>query len=290
MPTRGRPATRRYAIPRCGPRSSGRSTSRRFASTFHYEPTADEAIGFDINKSNQILDDAGYADTDSNGIRNDPKTGDDLNFRFITRSESEIGQRLGEYISGWLKQIGIGTTQTNVGDGKLVAAWYANDYDMYIWGWGPDPDPDFILSTFTRSQCGGWSDTCYANPEYDQLYKDQQTASTVEERQQIINQMQQTLYKDVPEVVLMYQQELEAYDSAHWTGLEDNISPQPEGTLWAQYTPYSALTVRPGGTAAAETSSGSSSTLLIVGILGAIIVVVGIVMIVRRGKNEEDLA
>ena len=44
-----------------------------------------------------------------------------------------------------------------------------NDYDLYIWGWGPDPDPDFILSTFTANQCGGWSDTCYSNPAYDQL-------------------------------------------------------------------------------------------------------------------------
>ena len=41
--------------------------------------------------------------------RNDPKTGDNLEFRFIQRSESDIGARLGEYISGWLKQIGIAT-------------------------------------------------------------------------------------------------------------------------------------------------------------------------------------
>ena len=80
-----------------------------FASYYHYEPTAEEAIGFDIAKANQILDDAGYADTDNDGTRNDPKTGDNLDFRFIQRSESDIGARLGEYISGWLKQIGIAT-------------------------------------------------------------------------------------------------------------------------------------------------------------------------------------
>jgi peptide/nickel transport system substrate-binding protein len=261
-----------------------------FASFYHYEPTPEEAIGFDIAKANQLLDDAGYADTDNDGTRNDPKTGDNLDFRFILRSESDIGARLGEYISGWLKQIGIATKSEVVGDGKLVSAWYANDYDLYIWGWGPDPDPDFILSTFTSNQCGGWSDTCYSNPAYDQLYKDQQTAPTPEERQAIIYQMQQMIYNDVPEVVLYYDKSLEAYDSANWEGLEDNISPTPEGFLWGQYTPYSALTVRPRGTDAATSSSSSSSTLLIVGILGAIIVVVGIVMIARRNKSDEDLA
>ena len=102
--------------------------------------------------------------------------------------------------------------------------------------------------------------------------------------------MQQQLYTDIPEVVLYYDKALEAYDSANWEGLEDNISPTPEGFLWGQYTPYSALTVRPKGTEAATSSSSSSSTLLIVGILGAIIVVVGIVMIARRNKSDEDLA
>jgi peptide/nickel transport system substrate-binding protein len=236
------------------------------------------------------LEDNGYVDTDNNGIRNDPKTGDDLNFRFILRSESEIGSRLGEYISGWLKQIGIGTTSEVVGDGKLVSAWYDNDYDLYIWGWGPDPDPDFILSTFTSKQCGGWSDTCYSNPAYDKMYTEQQTATTPEARQAIIYQMQQTIYNDIPEVVLYYDKALEAYNSTKWEGLEDNISPTPDGYLWGQYTPYTALTLRQRGTDTA-TASSSSSALLIGGILLAIIAVIAVVLIARRrGRNEEDLA
>ena len=101
-----------------------------FATFYHYNPTPDETIGFSIDKANQILDQAGYKDTDGNGIRNDPKTGQDLNFRFILRAESDIGARLGQYISGWLKQIGIATTSEVVSDGKLSQAWLANDYDM----------------------------------------------------------------------------------------------------------------------------------------------------------------
>jgi len=261
-----------------------------FATFYHYQPTPDETIGFSIDKANQILDDAGYKDTDNNGIRNDPKTGQDLNLRLILRSESDIGARLGTYVSGWLKQIGIQTTQEVVGDGKLSQAWLGDDYDLYIWGWGPDPDPDFILSTFTSGQCGTWSDTCYSNPQYDKLYKDQQTAPNPNDRQKIVFQMQDQLYKDIPEIVLYYDKSLEAYNSAKWTGLEDNISPQPEGFLWNQYTPYTALTVQLRSGASSSSSASSSTLLVIVGILGAIIVVVGIVMIARRGKSDEDLA
>jgi peptide/nickel transport system substrate-binding protein len=261
-----------------------------FATFYHYQPTPDETIGFSIDKANQILDDAGYKDTDNDGTRNDPKTGQDLNLRLILRSESDIGARLGTYVSGWLKQIGIQTTQEVVGDGKLSQAWLDDDYDLYIWGWGPDPDPDFILSTFTSGQCGTWSDTCYSDPQYDKLYKDQQTAPNPNDRQKIVFQMQDQIYKDIPEIVLYYDKSLEAYNSAKWTGLEDNISPQPDGFLWNQYTPYTALTVQLRSGASSSSSASSSTLLVIVGILGAIIVVVGIVMIARRGKSDEDLA
>jgi peptide/nickel transport system substrate-binding protein len=261
-----------------------------FASTYHWEPPADQAIGFDIAKANQMLDDANYKDTDGDGIRNDPNTGDNLDFRFILRSESDVGPQIGDYVTGWLKQIGIKTRPEVLTDGKLVSAWYDNDYDLYIWGWGPDPDPDFMLSTFTSHQCGIWSDTCYSNPEYDKLYTEQQTSRTVADRVPIVQQMQQIIYQDIPEVVLYYDKSLEAYNSSKWQGLEDNVSPTPDGYLWGQYTPYTALTLAPRGTDTGTSSSSSSSTLLIVGILGAIIVVIGIVMIARRGRSDEDLA
>ncbi len=261
-----------------------------FSSFYHWQPTADETIGFNLDTAKQMLADAGFKDTDNNGIVNDPKTGQDLNLRLILRSQSDVGARLGTYITGWLKQIGIATTSEVVGDGKLVSAWLDNDYDLYVWGWGPDPDPDFILSTFTSSQCGTWSDTCYSNPQYDKLYKEQQIAPNPQARQAIVFQMQQLLYKDNPELVLYYDKSLEAYNSTKWTGLEDNTSPAPEGFLWNQYTPYSALTVQLRGADTGSSGSSSSSLLVIVGILGAIIVVVGIVMIARRGKSDEDLA
>jgi len=268
--------------------SPGTTIVPPYSSVFHYEPTADEKIGFDIDKANQMLEDAGYVDTDNNGIRNDPTSGKDVDLRLILRSESEVSAPFGTYITGWLKQIGIKVTPEVLSDGKLYDAWYGDDYDMYIWGWGPDPDPDFILSTFTRAQCGGWSDTCYQNPAYDEMYKAQQQAVSVEDRQPIVYDMQKTLYKDIPEIVLDYYNSLEVYDSAHWEGLEDNISPTPDGFLWAQYTPYSALTLRPRGTTA--TTSGGSSSALLLGILGAVIVIIGVVLIARRRRNDEDMA
>ena len=271
-----------YAVP-------GTTIVPPFAVNFHYDPTPEELVTFDVAKANQMLEDAGYTDTNDDGVREMPGGGEPLDFRFILRSESVNGAKDGEYIAGWLKQIGINVESEVVTDNKLVDAWYANDYDMYIWGWAPDPDPDFILSTFTSDQCGGWSDTCYSNPTFDDLYTQQQTALDLPSRQDTINQMQQIIYTDNPELVLYYDKDLEAYNSAKWTGLEDNISPQPEGFLWNQYTQYSALTLAPVGTGGTVTSSGIKP-IVWVGILGAVIVVIAIVLLARRGKSDEDTA
>ena len=172
---------------------------------------------------------------------------------------------------------------------------------MYIWGWGPDPDPDFILSTYTSGQCGVWSDTCYSNPEYDQLYDDQQVATSVEERQAIVAEMQQIVYDDVPEIVLYYNNTLEAYRSDRWEGMVQ--SPEPQGFLLGQYTPYSEILMHPvgmdvgtgtggeggdGGVVAAD--EGGSSTGIILAVIGVLIAVVVIVLLMRRGRSEEDLA
>jgi peptide/nickel transport system substrate-binding protein len=262
-----------------------------FASLYHLDPT--EPVQFSIDGANQLLDQAGYADTDGDGIRNDKANGgENLDFRFILRSESGVEPQLGKYISGWLNQIGIKTETQILTDSKLVDAWYANDYDLYIWGWAPDPDPDFILSTFTSGQCGSWSDTCYGNPEYDQLYKDQKTATTQDERVQIIKQMQDIIYNDTPEIVLDYYNSLEAYNSAKWQGLEDNVSPQPQGFLWGQYTPYSALTLAPRVGGATTTSSGGIPAIAWVGIIAGVgIVAAGVIAFARRrSTSDEDLA
>jgi peptide/nickel transport system substrate-binding protein len=64
---------------------------------------------------------------------------------------------------------------------------------------------------------GGWSDSGYMNPEYDQLYLDQQAATDKEQRRQIIFKMQKIAFDDRPYIVLYYQDLLRAYRSDRFT-------------------------------------------------------------------------
>ena len=262
------------------------------AAFWHWEPT--DPYQFDLEGANQVLEDAGYTDTDGDGIRNDPASGDNLEWRFNVPTDNGDRVKATKLIAGWLGQIGIETSPTPVTVAKITDIWYANDYDIYAWGWGPDPDPDFILSTYTTDQCLVWSDTCWSNEEYDQLYEDQQTASSKEDRQAIIHEMQQIFYEEIPQIVLWYDNDLQAYRSDRWSGFVQSPEPDAEGnggSILFQYTPYSYATITPASESAGTVGdSGGISPILWAGIIVVAIAVVGGVIVARRRREDEDEA
>ena len=183
---------------------------------FWYNPLQD--VTFDLDKANQILEDAGYT-KGGDGIR--AKGDVRLEFRLQYASDSTVYPRVADLISNWYRQIGVKVNPESVDPDSLTAAVTpTGDYDLVIWGWGADPDPDFMLSVMTSDQFveGGWSDSGYSNPEYDQLYLDQQTAVDRNERQKIIWKMQEMVYNDKPYIVLYYERILEAYRSDRFKG------------------------------------------------------------------------
>jgi peptide/nickel transport system substrate-binding protein len=179
-------------------------------------------VEFDLAKANQILDDAGYK-KGSDGVR--AKGNVTLEFRLQFPSDNPLYPRAADLITAWFKEIGIKTTpQTTDPDALTAAITPAGDYDLVLWGWGPDPDPDFILSVMTTDQFveGGWSDSGYSNPEYDQLYKDQQLATDKAERQKIIWKMQEMVFNDRPYIVNWYEDILQAYRSDRFKGFVES--------------------------------------------------------------------
>jgi peptide/nickel transport system substrate-binding protein len=166
---------------------------------------------FSLEKANQILEEAGYK-KGADGIRAKGNTKLELRLQFPNNRPNY--PRIADLISGWLKDIGIKATPEAADPDALTAAVTpTGDYDLVIWGWGADPDPDFILSVLTSDQfvAGGWSDSGYSNPKYDELYKQQQQTVDLAARQKIIKDMQQIAFEDRPYIVLYYDDYLQAY-------------------------------------------------------------------------------
>ena len=106
-----------------------------------------EGYTLNIDKANQLLDDAGYKDVDGDGMRED-KNGQKLTINFASMSGGETAQPLADYYIQQWNEIGLDVQYTT---GRLIdfQAFYdklENDdpeIDVYqgAWNTGYDPSP-----------------------------------------------------------------------------------------------------------------------------------------------------
>ncbi|MBA2513492.1 MAG: ABC transporter substrate-binding protein [Solirubrobacterales bacterium] len=261
---------------------------------YHYEPSEEEIFEFDLDKANQMLEDAGYEDTDGDDVREMPGGGEPLLFRYLIRSENQDTIKTSQFVKGWFKQIGIDTEVTAASDNKITELIQQGKYDLFHWGWFPDVDPDFILSVFTCDQRppNGASyrnnDNYYCTAEFDQLYQEQKTIADPQERKEIVWEMQRMILEASPYIMLWYDQDLEAYNNS-FTGFLPQ--PDPEGLLLNNYTwaNLEPVTEKTDGSTTRSDSDGGSSAVWI-GVAAAVVLVgVGLTM-ARRRLSQEDRA
>jgi peptide/nickel transport system substrate-binding protein len=185
---------------------------------WHWYVPEEEKWSHDLDDARQLLEDAGYIDTNGDGVRENQTNGAELDFIFYYITNSDVDTNAAIQISAWLEEIGIRADPQGVTEGTLYNYWFNMAYDLFIWNWQPGVDPTFILSVLTTGEIPlnskdktAWSDAFYSNPEYDQLFEDQQHASNMSARQAIVHEMQRIVYGDCPYVVLWYPSSLNAY-------------------------------------------------------------------------------
>ncbi len=237
---------------------------------WRWEPPADQAFSFDLDKAGQLLDEAGYA-LGGDGTRTMPDGSPLGTLRLFARSESKISINTMDFFKEWLADLGIDSEVSAMESNKLTNVILDGDFDAFQWGWYVEPDPDSMLSYMTCGQRGNWSDSWYCNPEYDRLYKAQNGETDLAARVDDVKQMQQILFEDSPYLVTAYNTIGEAVRSDRFACFQ----PQPDpGGIWLfQYGIHNYLSMRPAAdagdcegvttavqaTGASVTASGSAS-------------------------------
>ena len=256
---------------------------------WHLDIPADEEYDFNIEEANQILDEAGYTERTSEGTRIDPKTGDPLEFDILAISNEQGSEETGQLMQGWMDQIGIKFDLRTVSESKAYEEWENGTFDAYLWDWGGDPDPDFNMSIYITSQCLGWSDGCYSNPELDRLYQEQRQTFDREARRDIVYEFQRDYYEQIPEISVVYPQTISAYRTDAFTGYVP--TPTNGGALLFGWRVDSYLNLKPVTAAGTEGGGGGGGSAGI-WIAVAAVVVIGIAAAVVMGRRraEEDEA
>ncbi|HEY7738018.1 MAG TPA: ABC transporter substrate-binding protein [Candidatus Limnocylindria bacterium] len=182
----------------------------------------DAGFAFDLDAANQQLDDAGYEDTDGDGIREcrSDQDCDDLTFRLNYPEDSSTGGRESELLQGMWREAGVELQIQVLDPDALTSICCPNfDYDVIMWGWGVDPDPQFLLGvTLCENVENGFSETGYCNQAYEDLYAAQAQETDHETRVDQIHQMQEILLEDVPYIIPYYYPTINAYRSDTYTG------------------------------------------------------------------------
>jgi len=258
---------------------------------WHWEVPQADQYTYDPEKAKQILEDAGYTDSDGDSIRENAK-GKKLDFRFVALNEYPEDQAAAKMIVSWCDDIGIKLRLDQKDEGAFGDEVYDNaNYDMFIWSWGGDIDPGFMLSTFTTKQILNWGDSQYSNPEYDKLYVEQAEAIDLADptdptkRKAVTDKMQKILYRDNPYIILWYNVNLQAFRADTWSGYRQ--IPAAGGAPFWNYLRATYIDLKPEKIAAAE-KGGTPAWVYVVVALVVVVVIVGFVWFRRRPRAVES--
>jgi peptide/nickel transport system substrate-binding protein len=269
-----------------GTATPGDTIIRPASAFWHLDIPADEELPFDPEAANGMLDEAGYADTDGDGIREDPETGEPLELLVPASQDTTGAVESGELIVGYLAAIGVRVDLRPVSDAKMGDYWGTGNFDAYIWYWSGDPDPNYQLFVFTSEQCGAWSDGCWQDPTFDGLYEEQGNIFDREERQAVVFDAQRRAYEQAPSVVLAYPGWLQAYRDDRFAGWVP--APGADGYLLPGYNYDSLVELRPVDDTVAG-SSGGAGGLPGWAWLAAAVMTTGLIVSTSRRTRRREL-
>jgi peptide/nickel transport system substrate-binding protein len=260
---------------------------------YHWQPPADQMYTYDPAKAKQLLDAAGYKDTNGDGIR-EGKDGKPIKLRLWARSESPESQKTGSLLTGWFRDLGLKIQYQVMDDGIYYdAIWayqgntFSPDFDMYLWNYDGYADPGDTLASFITSQIENWNEPAWSNADFDKAVDLGNSTIDPQKRAPYIWDAQRIFYEQSPEIALDYPSKLEAINTAKWDGWTRMYG----GTGAAFYTSFvldSYMNLKPK--ANTSSSSSANTTLLIVIGVVVVLIIVGIVLLMlrRRSAAEEE--
>lgn len=207
-----------------------------------YNP--DVETTYDVDGANALLDDAGYADSDGDGIRE--YDGQPMSFELITPSGDSLRLRSAELVASMLAEIGIQATVAAVEQATWEAQIWPDfdvangrDYQLGMWGWSAptQADPGQIGALMHSDPLiGSLNVTGYSSSEADELIDQLRVEGDPDARQDLLNQLQVLFAEELPFITLLYPDGAYAYRSdvyGGWTfisgqGIVSKLSLLPE--------------------------------------------------------------
>ncbi|GAB4438031.1 MAG: peptide ABC transporter substrate-binding protein [Anaerolineae bacterium] len=195
--------------------SAFQPTSNILVSPAKYD-SPNTSFEFNLEKAAALLDEAGWIDTNNNGVRD--KDGKEMEVLFQT-SANPLRQETQRIIQRALRSIGVDVEIKVIDSGSFfdsdpnnpnTAYHFYADLQMYNDG-NPNPDPGSYMEYLTTDQIpqkhNNWTGENvgrWQNPEYDALYRQSTTEIDPDKRTRLFIQMNDKIIEDVAIIPLVH--------------------------------------------------------------------------------------
>ena len=172
---------------------------------------------FDLDGANALLDEAGYVDSDGDGIR-EYSDGTPMQFTLTCRNSTANIDSIANILKSNMEAAGIGLTVSIVDPATYTDVVTQNmTYDMNYIEWGVIDDPDMALDAIYLSTCT-LNFMGFENAEMDAILMEVKTINDYEERKAKMMEFQELFVEELPCVNLLVREQGYGYSTEKWEG------------------------------------------------------------------------
>ncbi len=171
-----------------------------------------------LEKADELLTDAGWTDSDDDGILDKVIDGKKEKFQFTLQfgKGSSVAERICVLVSQNLSQLGIRCIVKPTEFTALQKEAREHTFDAMCAGWGTGADPDDSDNLWTTKALttDGRNYSQYSNPDVDRLFEEGKREFDREKRAAIYGQIHQKLWDDQPYTWLYYRNSMYAFNKS----------------------------------------------------------------------------
>ena len=171
---------------------------------------------FDPERGKALLAEAGWKDTDGDGILEKGIGGErvPLRFEIISNSGNDIRKAVGLTVIDEMKRAGIDASFREIDWSIMLDKVKKFDFDAVILGWGMSVTPPDAYQVWHSSQAvpGGSNHVYYRNEEVDRILEAYRVEFDAQKRKQLYDRFQEILHGEQPYTFLFMQNAITAWD------------------------------------------------------------------------------
>ena len=182
-----------------------RTDTPMISGTWMYNESLSEYFRTDIAEARRLLEEEGWSDIDDDGVLEKARDGETvelaLRLDYYEEPDNSVRVEVANYIADTLGQIGIKVTVNARSLSDASERLAAGNFELALvsYAMDPCPDPGFLLMKGNTGNYGR-----YRSDQMDTLFKNLRKATSQQEYQQILFDIQAQFAQDCPFICLFY--------------------------------------------------------------------------------------